>query len=90
MFVVPSGRSAQIIVTTYRKNTQQGHVSTSAYKEATSIRNNLLSVLIPKIKIFCKKKMGCYQWQPSKSIITHAKSITYNCFQSRKQPNDKS
>ena len=45
VFVVPSGRSAQIIVTTYCKNTQQDHASTSAYKEATSIRNNLLGAL---------------------------------------------
>ena len=49
------------ICTEYRynfgKNTQQGHASTSVYKETTSIRNNLLGVLIPKINIFCKKKM---------------------------------
>ena len=72
------------------KNTQQGHASTSVYKETTSIGNNSLGVLIPKINIFCKKKTGCYHCEPSKSIITHAKSVTYNCLQSRKQPKDKS
>ena len=42
------------------KNAQQGHASTSVYKETTPIRNNLLGVLIPKINVFCKKKMACY------------------------------
>ena len=50
------------ICTDYRynfgKNAQEGHASTSVYEETTSIRNNLLGVLIPKINEFCKKKNG--------------------------------
>ena len=38
------------------KGAPSNHPSTSVYTETTSIRNNLLRILIPKINIFGKKK----------------------------------
>ena len=40
-----------------------GHLSTSVYTKTTSIRNNLLEILIPKINIFEKKKLARYEWE---------------------------
>ena len=67
------------------KDATQGHASTSVYMETTSIRNNLLGILIPKINIFGKKKLACYEWEPTKSIFAQAKSATYKNLQARKQ-----
>ena len=53
--------------------------------ETTSIRNNLLEIPIPKIKIFGKKKLACYEWEPTKSIIPQAKSATYKILQASKK-----
>ena len=43
------------------KDTTQGHASTSVYTEKTSIRKYLLGILIPKIYIFVKKNLACYE-----------------------------
>ena len=45
------------------KDVTPGHLSTSVYTETTSIRNNLLEILIPKINIFEKKKSARYEWE---------------------------
>ena len=68
-----------------RKDAAPGHQSISEYTEATSIRNNLLRILIPKINIFGKKKLACYEWEPTKSILAQAKSPTYKNLQARKK-----
>ena len=67
------------------KYATQGNASTSVYTETTSIRNNLLGILIPKINIFGKKKLACYELEPIKSILAPAKSATYKNFQARKK-----
>ena len=53
--------------------------------ETTSIRNNLLGILIPKINIFGKEKLACYEWEPTKSIYAQAKSATNKNLQDRKK-----
>ena len=53
------------------------------FTEAISIRNNLLGILIPKINIFGKKKLACYECEPTKSIHAQAKSATYKNLQTR-------
>ena len=53
------------------------------FTEAISIRNNLLGILIPKINIFGKKKLTCYEWEPTKSIHAQAKFATYKNLQTR-------
>ena len=58
------------------KDATQGHASTSVYSKTTSIRNNFLGILIPKINIFGKKKLACYKWEPANSIVAQAKSAT--------------
>ena len=67
------------------KNATQGHASTSVYMETTSVRNNLLGILIPKINVFRKNKLACYEWEPTKALLTQAKSATYKNLQTRKQ-----
>ena len=42
------------------KDATQGHTSTSVYTEATSIKDNLLGILISKINIL-GKKFACYE-----------------------------
>ena len=58
------------------KDTAKGHASTSVYKDTTTIRNNLIGILITKINIFGRRKSQCYECKPSKQVITHAKSVT--------------
>ena len=67
------------------KDATLGHASTNAYTETTFIRNNLLGILIPKINIFGKKKLACYEWEPTKSILAQTKSATYKKLQPRKK-----
>ena len=66
------------------KDATQGHASTNVYTETTSIQNNLPGILIPEINIFGKKKLACYEWEPTKSILAQAKSATYKNLQARK------
>lgn len=70
------------------KDATLGHASTSVYNATTSIRNNLLGILIPKINIFWKRKLACYEWEPTNKVITTAKSVTYKNLQARRQAND--
>ena len=55
------------------------------------MRNNLLVILMPKINIFGKKKLACYEWEPTKSVFTQVKSATYRLgnLQARKNNNNK-
>ena len=62
-----------------------GHPSASVYMETTSTRNNLLEILIPKINIFGKKKLACYEWEPTKSILAQAKSAACKNLKARKK-----
>ena len=68
-----------------RKDATQGHAFTSVYTETASIRNNLFGILIPKTNIFGRKKLACYEWEPTKSIHAQAKSATYKNLQARKK-----
>ena len=70
------------------KDATLGHASTSVYNATTSIRNNLLGILIPKINIFWKRKLACYEWEPTNKVITTAKSVSYKNLQARRQAND--
>ena len=63
-----------------RNDATPGHPSTSVYAETTSIRNNLLEILMPK-----KSMLACYKWEPTKSILAQAKSATYKNLQARKK-----
>ena len=45
--------------------------------KTTSIKTNLLGIQIPKIIVFGKKKLACYEWKPTKSIVAREKSATY-------------
>ena len=65
------------------KYVKQGHTSTSRETETTSIRNNIFEILTPKIDTFGKKKLACYEWEPTKSILAQAKSETYKNFHAR-------
>ena len=47
-------------------------------------RENILGILIPKINIFGKKKLACYELEPKKFILAQAKSATYKTLQARK------
>ena len=62
------------------KDATQGHASTSVYTETTSIRNNLLGILILRITILGKKKLACYKWEPQslsllKQNLQHTKTF---------------
>ena len=46
-------------------------------------RTNLLGILIPKINKFGKRKLACYEWESTKSIVAQAKSETYKNLQAR-------
>ena len=61
-----------------RKDAAPGHQSTSEYKEATSIRNNLVRILIPKLNTFGKKKSACYEWEPARSIYLFSRKHEFN------------
>ena len=77
-----------VVITCYTRSqghASEGYASTNKYTETTSIRNNLLGILIPEINIFGKKKLSCYEWQPAKPILTQAKSATYKNLQARKK-----
>ena len=50
-----------------------GHPSTRVYTETTSIN------------IFGKKKLACYEWEPTKSILASAKYATYKNLQAKKK-----
>ena len=67
------------------KDATKGHASTSVFTEATSTRNNLLGILIPKINTFGKKKLACYEWESKRSILAQAKSARYKNLQARKK-----
>ena len=67
------------------KDATQDHTATSLYTETTSIRKNLLGILIPKVNIFGKKKLACYEWEPTNTILTGANSATYKNLQARKK-----
>ena len=41
--------------------------------------------MTPKINIFGKKKLACYEWEPAKSILAQAKSETYKKLHARKK-----
>ena len=96
LFLIPHGNSfCESIFSTIRKtctdgrhnlgkDATQGHASTSVYTKTASIRNNLLGILIPEINIF-GKKLACYEWKPTKSILAQAKSATYKYLQTRKK-----
>ena len=38
-----------------------------------------------KQHLFGKKKLACYEWEPTKSIIPQAKSVTYKILQASKK-----
>ena len=57
--------------------------------KTTSIKNNLLGILMPRIIIFGKKKLACYEWEPTKSILAQEKSATNKNFQVRKNNSNK-
>ena len=40
---------------------------------------------MPKISICGKKKLACYEWEPTKPVIAQAKSVTYKSLQARKK-----
>ena len=67
------------------KDATEVHGSTIVYTETTSIRNNVLGILIPKKTTFGKKKLGCYEWEPTNSIFVQSKSTTYKKLQARKK-----
>ena len=67
------------------KDAKKGHASTSVYKDTTSIRNNLLGILITKINVFGRQKLKCYEWGPPKQVIAHAKSVTYTDLKARRE-----
>ena len=73
------------------KDATQGHAFSSLYTETISMRNNLLVILMPKINIFGKKKLACYEWEPTKSVFAQVKSATYRLgnLQARKNNNNK-
>ena len=62
------------------KDATQGHASSSVYTE---------NILIPKINIFGNKKLACYKWEPTKSILAQTKSATYKNHQARENMNNK-
>lgn len=66
------------------KDAAKGHASTSVYKDTTSIINNLLGILITKINIFGRRKIQCYELEPPKQVISHAKSVTYTNLKARR------
>lgn len=59
------------------KDATQDHASTIVYTETTSTRNNPFGILKLDINMFGKKELACYEWEPKKSILSHAKSATY-------------
>ena len=66
------------------KDATQDHATISVYTEATSIGNNFLGILIPKINVF-GKKLPFYEWEPRKSILAQAKSATFKNLHTRKK-----
>ena len=58
------------------KDVKKGHAHSSVYAE-TRIRNNLVGLLISKINVFKQQNIKCYQWEPSKTLMKTAKSISY-------------
>ena len=61
------------------------HASISVYTETTLITKEFLGILISKTNIFGKKKLACYKWEPSKSILAQAKSTIYKNLQAKKK-----
>ena len=61
------------------------HASISVYTETTLITKEFLGILISKTNIFGKKKLACYKWEPSKSILARAKSTIYKNLQAKKK-----
>ena len=74
VYLVQSERSALRVA--IKEDAAQGHASTSLYTETACLSNNLLGILTPKINIFGKKKLTCYEWELTKSILAQAKSAT--------------
>ena len=66
------------------KDATQDHATISVYTEATSIGNNFLGILIPKINVFGKKS-PCYECEPLKSLLAQAKPLTYKNLHKRKK-----
>ena len=67
-------RSALTVAITLGKDdTAPGHPSTSVNTKTTSTN------------IFGKKKLACYEWDPTKSILAQAKSATYKNLQTNKK-----
>ena len=58
------------------KDVIRGHAHSSAYKDETGIRKNLVGFLIAKINIFKQQQITCYEWQPSKQLLKSAKSAS--------------
>ena len=56
---------------------KKGHAHSCLYETETGIRNNLVGLLISKINVFKQQNIKCYQWEPSKTLMKTAKSITY-------------
>ena len=74
VYLVQSERSALLVV--IKEYAAQDHASTSVYTETVCLSNNLLGILTPKINTFGKKKLACYEWELTKSILAQAKSVT--------------
>ena len=74
VYLVQSERSALLVA--IKEDAAQGHACTSVYTETACLSNNFLGILTPKINIFGKKKLACYEWELIKSILAQAKSAT--------------
>ena len=61
----------------FGKDVKKGHAHSSVYETETGIRNNLVGLLISKINVFKQQNIKCYLWEPSKTLMKTAKSITY-------------
>ena len=68
-----------------KKDATQNHACTSVYMETTSIKSNRFGILIPKINIFGKKNLACYEWEPTKSILVQAQFAGYKNLQAKKK-----
>ena len=70
------------------KNATEGHAATSVYNETSNVRNTLLGILLTKINIFHKKKIQCFEWDPTERLVQEAKSVTYNALKARRKANE--
>ena len=58
------------------KDVIRGHAHSSVYEDETSIRKNLVGLLIARINIFKQQQVTCYEWQPPKQLLKSVKSVT--------------